>query len=269
MIVQDPGPEAPPDRPRLVITMAQHTATAGQLAAALGGGLVERPEPFEEFVETVASHDAGWAAFDGRAPIDLSTGLPFHLLDTPPAEAALTPSVSADVNEKRSPWSGLLSSLHSSGLYNGRFGTSEPVVLDLLPVEHRPTFEAILKQEAARRDRLRSQIEVDEAMLWHAYLCLQFCDAVALWLQSTAPARRAGARFENVPTAVGADLVSVVVEVSGDSEVAVSPWPFGAHAVGVEVSGRWIRPAENQAALDRFMAEAPVDRESVQLVRFR
>ena len=50
----------------------------------------------------------------------------------------MTSRLSPDFNERHHPYCGLLSSMHSWGLYNGRYGLSKLVLLDNIPPDDRP-----------------------------------------------------------------------------------------------------------------------------------
>ena len=56
MIVQS----APENGPRLVITMVEHTALAGQAARAFGNDRFETVSPADEMLYVIDNHDAGW-----------------------------------------------------------------------------------------------------------------------------------------------------------------------------------------------------------------
>ena len=79
MIVQS----ASDGQPRLVITMAEHTALSGQAARAFGNDRFEPVSPVEEMLYIIENHDAGWADLDQQAPADAGTGLPYNLVETP------------------------------------------------------------------------------------------------------------------------------------------------------------------------------------------
>jgi hypothetical protein len=126
MIIQT----APAGEPRLAIMMHEHTALSGQFARAFGNEQFEAVRPCELMFYAVSHHDAGWAEFDGDPVTDETTGLPYNLVDTPAQYITTTSRGSPDFNERHHPYCGLLSSMHSWGLYNGRYGISNQVLIN-------------------------------------------------------------------------------------------------------------------------------------------
>jgi hypothetical protein len=119
---------APEGEPHFVITMAEHTEMCGQLARAFGNDCFDRLDPFEEAVYVVENHDRGWDGYDANPGIDPVTRLPYIMARTPISDIVKTNVGSPDFNEAHHPYCGLLSSMHSVGLYNGRYGFSQFVV---------------------------------------------------------------------------------------------------------------------------------------------
>ena len=103
MIVQT----APDGEPRLVITMAEHTALAGQVARAFGNDRFGPIAPAEQMFYVIDNHDAGWADLDREAPADAGTGLPYNLVETPFEKIVKTSAASPAAGEtslwRRSP----------------------------------------------------------------------------------------------------------------------------------------------------------------------
>ena len=203
MIVQS----APPEEPRFVITMAQHMTFAGQLARAFGNDDFEPVEPREAVLYIVDHHDAGWADLDAEGRIDPATGLPYNLVQTPFSEIVKTSAASPAFNSRHHAYCGLLSSMHSWGLYNGRYGMSDHVLLDSLAAENRATAEGMLNGELERQARLKHALAenpdtaawVDEAQVMQNYKQLQFFDTMALYFNCNGAADREPKAFTHVP----------------------------------------------------------------------
>ena len=64
-------------------------------------------------IHVISHHDAGWVEFDRDPQIDPKTGLPYNLVETPPAFIIETSRLSPDFNQRQHPYCGLLSSMHS------------------------------------------------------------------------------------------------------------------------------------------------------------
>jgi hypothetical protein len=101
-----------------------------------------------------------------------------------------TSKPSPDFNEAHDPFSGLLSSMHSWGLYNGRYGLSDLVLLDKVAEQNLSAAEKMLSLEEARQERLKDRLravpetrdKVGDDQLMQAYKQLQFFDTLALYL---------------------------------------------------------------------------------------
>lgn len=269
MIVQDAGP----DQTYFVIKMADHTAVAGQLARAFGNERFGPLEPAGVFEDVIANHDAGWAELDARVLQDPGTGLPYHLVNTPLAEMVRTSSKSPDANQAVHPYAGIISSMHSYGLYHGRYGLSDKLFIELLPDELLPYVTEMLGEEVARQERLKAQLAADDTTaawvtdeaLFRNYKLLQFFDTFALYLQCDPPGQRGSSEFMNVPQRQGDDVTITATETDA-STVAVTPWPFAGDSLTVATSGRVMTPAEPGTDLVPVFEATPVTQQEVTLV---
>ena len=153
MIIQT----APAGSPRLAIMMYEHTALSGQFARAFGNDEFEPLSPLDPMVYIISHHDAGWIEFDRDPVIDEKTGLPYNLIETPAEFITVTSKQSPDFNERQNPFCGLISSMHSWGLYNGRYGLSQHVLIKQFPEKERPIAERMLDGELARQKRLKAE----------------------------------------------------------------------------------------------------------------
>lgn len=131
---------APEGAPRFVMRMSEHTALSDQFAEAFGKADFE-PVEDEASRYIIANHDTGWADLDAEFRVDPNTGYPYNLSETPFELIMGTSSGSPDFNERHDPFSGLLSSMHSWGLYNGRYGLSDVVLLDKVAEQNVPAAE--------------------------------------------------------------------------------------------------------------------------------
>ena len=161
MIIQT----APAGTPRLAIMMYEHTALSGQFARAFGNEQFEALSPLEPMIYVVSNHDAGWVDFDRDPASDEKTGLPYNLIETPAELITVTSRRSPDFNERHHPYCGLMSSMHSWGLYNGRYGLSKLVLINNIPPQDRPIADRMLAGELERQKRLKEQIAKDPRVL--------------------------------------------------------------------------------------------------------
>jgi hypothetical protein len=275
VIVQQLASTATPDAPRFVIAQLEHSRLAGRFAEAWGNHTFAPLEPHELMVQLAIDHDRGWDVVDDELGCDPSTGLPWNLVRTPLPALVRSSRRGPDLNEATHPLLGLLSSMHTWGLFHGRYGLSDKIFVDLVPAEHRGAVDEMLAHERARQARLRARLAgdpesavwVEEVRLFHNYKLLQFFDTLALYFNCTAPADRRVATFPSVPVEVGAD-VTITVRPLGPGRYQVTPYPFAAAPLVVTCAGRWLRPHDDlePAAGARAFANAPGDLETITLV---
>jgi hypothetical protein len=265
---------APQAAPRFAIPMDEHTGLAGQFARAFGNERFEPLEPRDLLLFLVANHDKGWTSYDAAPKTDPRTGLPYNLVDTPAEDIVKTSAASPDFNEKHHPYCGLLSSMHSWGLYNGRYGLSDKVLIDTISAKDRPLAQRMLEGELIRQERLKAQLAkdpktaawIEEGHLLQNYKQLQFFDTFALYFNRTHEAERTEARFEHVPMNAREDA-TITVRPVGPASYALSPYPFNHSPARFEFSGRYIHASERGSDTDwaAIFASAPQERQSFTL----
>jgi hypothetical protein len=271
MIIQT----APAGEPRLAVMMHEHTALAHQFARAFGNNRFEPAEPADLMCHVVLHHDAGWFEFDRDPATDPTTALPYNLVDTPAQYIAGTSRRSPDYNQRHHPFCGLVSSMHSWGLYNGRYGLSAMVLIDRIPAPDRPLVQRMLDDELERQARLKRELAknpatagwIDEPRLFQSYKQLQFCDTLALYFNRVHPGERGEATFTHVPRNAGEDA-TITVRPQQPGVYALSPWPFASESAEFAYAGRHISPGqhERQGGWPNVLRQAPTVWERVRLV---
>ena len=270
MIVQS----AKPGEKHFVITMEQHTAFSAQLAVAFGNDEFETIEPRSVMLHVIENHDAGWRELDAIAPRDPETGLPYNLVKTPFARIVETSSASPNFNGKTHPYCELLSSMHSWGLYNGRYGMSEKVLLDSLADENRIEADEMLGAEVSRQTKLKAALAdnpetagwVEEAHLLQNYKQLQLFDTMALYFNCFHEGNRGQDSFTHVPRSSTSDTTISIKEL-GDGKYGLHPFPFNDDNLEVNFNGRYILPASDDDKLGEVLSSAAVESQKVKLVR--
>jgi hypothetical protein len=271
MIVQT----APAGTAHFVILQTDHARTAGQFAAAFGNEQFSPLTPEEPMLFMTAHHDEGWAEVDAGARIDPATGLPYHLSQTPLDLLMITASGSPDFNEAFHPYAGLISSMHTYGLYHGRYGLSDWISIDHISGPLRPKVEAMLEAEVERQKRLKVRLRadsefcalVDEEVIFHNYKLLQFFDTLSLYFQLTGEADRGESRFLNVPMRVGDD-VTVTISRQEPGLYVLDPFPFACDPLEVFTLGRYLLPWDGEdEAVDMagIMVQTTLDRQTYTL----
>ena len=266
---------APTGQPRLAVMMHEHTALSGQFARAFGNAAFEPIKPLDLMVHVIANHDAGWAAFDRDPVTDPATGLPYNLTETPAELIVPTSKGSPDFNVRQHPYCGLLSSMHSWGIYNGRYGLSKMVLVDRIPPSGRPIVDAMLAGELERQRALKSDLAktpdgaawIEERQLFQNYKQLQFCDTLALYFNRVHPSERGEQVFEHVPVSKNQDA-TVTIRPHGGGAYAMTPFPFAAAGSTFAFAGRPISPGQHlrEGGWPSVLAKAPTEWESFRLV---
>lgn len=260
MIVQD----NPTGAERFVMTMDQHTAFADQLAEEFGNETFA-PIENQSVRYVIANHDAGWKKIDPDVHINPATGFPYHLSETPFEYTSQTMQGSPDFNTKYDALAGLLSSMHTAGLLNGRYGLAPPGILARFEGEKKAFAEGVLSDELARQDTLKALISVDEAFVWTAYKQLQFFDMLSLYFHSKAEGSRGTESFPDVPTRNGAD-VTIKISEEENRTYALNPYPFKNNSVELSFYGRWMPSlTETQSGRIAFK-ETAISKQTVTLL---
>ena len=269
MILQNADSSQPDQGTRFVIKNIEHAALAAQLAKNFGNDEFATPEPFDELLFLAAHHDHGWQSLDEDPPVNDKDGLPFNLVDTPIEHIILTSKASPDFNEKHSPFCGLISSMHTYGLYNGRYGLSDAINMDWVPESSRADVDLMLAGETERQSRLKKELENsslnDEELIFTAYKFLQFVDACALYFNMNAAGQRGNARFQNVPKSPGEDVeIEVTEDLSG--RYRFKPYPFRREKLELYFEGRYMQPGDLKQGSGKAMKSKVTRRQTMEIV---
>ena len=276
---------APEGEPHFVITMAEHTEMCGQMARAFGNDRFERLDPFEELVHVVENHDRGWDGYDANPGIDPVTHLPYIMARTPISDIVKTNVGSPDFNEAYHPYCGLLSSMHSVGLYNGRYGFSQFVIRTQtttslsVPHVYRPLVDAVLEHELARQTRLKSTLSqsttgrswIEQQHLFQNYEQLQFFDTLSIYFHLRHASERGAQVYVHVPMSRDVDTTITLKKID-ERTYSLDPFPFGSDQLRLVSRGRYVAQFPEDFPPERVGASLcalPADRQSYELVPAR
>tara|TARA_Y100000590_G_scaffold12455_4_gene15175 strand:- start:1483 stop:2301 length:819 start_codon:yes stop_codon:yes gene_type:complete len=258
-----------------VIKMSEHTALAGNLARFFGNSRFEPIKPREPMLFVIDNHDIGWRELDERAPADPKTGLPYNLVETPFEEIIKTSSRSPERNSSEHAYCGLISSMHSWGLYNGRYGMSDLVLLDNLASDNKVEASRMLDGEIRRQTELKAKLASDpktagwikKEKLFQNYKQLQFFDTLALYFNCTHEKHRTKTTFLHVPQTKDED-VEVTITPKGNGDYSFAPYPFKQDKIDVEFSGRYLDPAKTTGGeeIGEIIKKTPIEKQTVRLV---
>lgn len=263
-----------PGKPNFAIEQPDHTRTCGQLARAFGNAEFNPPTPKDLVVYIVEHHDEGWSPVDALREQSPTTGLPHHLTQTPLPYLIRTSQGSPDFNEKHHAYCGLLSSMHTYGLFNGRYGLSDFIFIDKITAEHKAVADEMLANELTRQARLKADLATDsvsstwieENALFNNYKLLQFFDTLSLYFHTTHAEARKEAKFLNVPDGKCNDL-TLTITPREDGSYVLSPWPFESDAVEVNVEGRYITSQPQGTDFKTIFDQISKDKQTYRLVK--
>ncbi|HCU90675.1 MAG TPA: hypothetical protein DGR97_12060 [Gammaproteobacteria bacterium] len=269
MIVQT----AEEGREHFVITMDQHTALSAQFAEHFGNDEFESVKPREQMLHIIANHDIGWRELDASALRDPATGLPYNLVQTPFEQIVATSKLSPDRNGNTHAYCELMSSMHSWGLYNGRYGMSEKMLLDSLAAENRATADTMLDKEKARQDQLKATLKedsetaewIEDEHLFQNYKQLQFFDTFALYFNCVQESERQEACFSHIPMSATKDT-NVEIKPLGGGEYSMNPFPFDVDGVEMTFEGRLLAPVDEGDNVREQLNAVPVTTQTFRLV---
>ena len=271
MIVQS----APNQEQHFVIIQTDHARMSGQLAKAFGNEDFAPLKP-AQFVQFVAEHhDEGWVETDEKVMADPETGFPYHLTKTPISELIQTSRKSPAFNEAHHPYCGILSSMHTTGLFNGRYGMSDFIFIDKMPAEYRQPANEMLKNERVRQERLIEQLQnhpitadwVTKQNLFHNYKLLQFFDTLALYFHMTHSTLRQNSLFLNVPRGVNDDVTVTIEPVDVIAGIyQLSPFPFAGNSATFRYQGRWMTPQPSGTDLKAALMSIEATEEVVKII---
>lgn len=270
---------APEGEPHFVSTMIEHMEFCSQMARSFGNDAFETVRPAEALY-AIENHDRGWDDYDQQPGFNSSTRLPYRIGQMPADDAIKTNRGSPDHNERHHPYSGLLSSMHTWGLYNRRYGYSQFIVGTRtsisVPVaaEDRKNIDAMLADELKRQDQLRKLLMststelANEGMILQNYKQLQFIDTLALYFHTRHATERSDETYIHVPMNCEIDA-NVVVRKLSDTTYSADPFPFNNETVSLACAGRYVMPfasGNEPADLGSILRALPTDRQVVHLV---
>jgi hypothetical protein len=259
--------------PQFVIRQVDHARLAGKLAEAFGNADFDPPRPREQMLFVAAHHDDGWAAIDAQPPRAPLTHLPYQFTETPAALLVRIHAQSPDLNEAHHPFCGLLASMHTWGLYNGRYGLSDQQSAHAINPADRPAVQTMLQAELARQGQLQGQLAADpemaawvtDAYLFYCYQQLQFFDRLSLYFCLGNPAHPAPATFARVPRSPGVEA-TIRLDPLRPGFYGLAPYPFSQDFLELHLTGRYLLPVPPEASLAEALNGMLDERQRIMLV---
>ena len=214
-----------------IVRQVDHQAQCGQMAAAWGNASVARIDHWGDIARAAAVHDEGWRRVDSR-PSLAADGRPedFPRIDRARHVALYEEAIVRAAAQ--SARTGLLVSMHGTGLHQHRLGLDGP---PLTSGGHDPAVQMFLASEERRQDELRAEIGNDLSLgtwAWDAYRLIQTWDALSLYLSWRGLPQGADGVLPRVPRGPGDEGTALMLAPLGRTTASCDPFPF----VGTEVT---------------------------------
>lgn len=258
-----------PDSGRLrLILQTDHAALAAQFAAAWGGGEFAAPEPRGPVRLAAEIHDHGWQAWEVDPRIQPDSGHPYDFLGLPAGDHVELYRRGIQIAVDHHPYTGLLVSLHGTGLYKQRFGFMPELPYKEVTSEFRHTVDEYLAEQERLQADLRAILQPDESTVWTHYRWLQIWDLISLFLCMSEPSERRRLSLGSVPAAPGGQEIKMSIHGAGPGLFGVTPWPFEPDMVQVSLPVRYVtdRHYESDAAFQEAFHSAPTQAVNLTLI---
>lgn len=227
-----------PDGSLVLIGQTDHSRFVGQLAAHWGNRDFESPQPYDAVVRAATYHDYGWLRYETSPLIRPESGEPYAFLQVPMTDKQLgSYQWALDWMADIDPYSGLIVSMHRTGLWQARYGTiKHPAGRYNLTALSPEVQTFIARNEVWQKAQ---QATLDAKGVWTNYRLMQVWDLLGLYFCCQEPYED---HIEPVPVSYSAgDDAGVRLEMkpAGVRRVAFDPYPFD------------VRPCRAQLAFKR------------------
>jgi len=250
-----------------LVTHPDHARLAGQFAEHWGNERFVSPEPRNDVLEGISTHDDGWAARDAAPeitrqgkPSAFSTELvgkysAFEEIDLLDYLAVRRRAVDAVI--RRNAYAGLLVSMHTFDLLANRADRSTIRADQLL------ILDAFLEDQKGLQHKVRSQLNGDSRYqatdvsvegIENHFRLLQACDNLSLLTCVDYPG---SANLLHALPVTGNRREPVIVEHIGVRHFRLAPYPFDTSPLTFEFPARLVKPlsfASKEELREKFNA---------------
>ena len=243
----------------ILVGQTDHSRFVGTLAAHWGNADFETPKPYDSVVRAATFHDYGWLRYETSPLIRPETGEPYSFLQVPMTDTQLGAYQWAlDWMADIDPYSGLIISMHRTGLWKGRYDTIKHPAWRYNLTTLSPEVQAFIAHNEAWQERARASLDTKDVLT--NYRLLQIWDILGLYFGCQEPYED---YIDPVPVGyAGADDagVKLTMKPAGAKRVAVDPYPFDVRPCRVQLSFKRVaqRTFENVEAFRRAWFQADV-----------
>ena len=216
-------------------------------------------EPYDSVVRAATFHDYGWLRYETSPLIRPETGEPYPFLQVPMSDTQLGAYQWAlDWMADIDPYSGLIVSMHRTGLWKGRYDTIKHPAWRYNLTTLSPEVQAFVARNEAWQERQRAPLDANG--VWTNYRLMQVWDLLGLYFCCQEPVED---HVEPVPTGYdGArdDGVTLTMKPAGANRVAFDPYPFDVRPCRVQLTFKRVarRTFEDVEAFRRAWFQAEV-----------
>jgi len=221
-----------------LIGQTDHSRFVGQLAAHWGNREFDSPQPYDAVVRAATFHDYGWLRYETSPLIRPETGEPYPFLQVPMTDKQLgSYQWALDWMDDIDPYSGLVVSMHRTGLWQGRYGKIKHPAGRYNLTTLSPEVQAFIAHNEAWQKG--QQATLDTKGVWTNYQLMQVWDLLGLYFCCQEPYED---HIEPVPVSYssgGDGGVRMSMKPVGPRRAAFDPYPFD------------VRPCRAQLAFKR------------------
>jgi len=233
-----------------LIGQTDHSRFVGQLAAHWGNREFEAPRPYDSVVRAATFHDYGWLRYETSPLIDQASGEPYPFLQVPMTERQLGGYQWAlDWMTDIDPYSGLIVSMHRTGLWKGRYQKiKHPAGRYNLTVLS-PEVQAFVARNEAGQEKARAAFDAKE--VWTNYRLMQVWDLLGLYFCCQEPNEDF---VDPVPVGYGGgedEGVRLALKPLASGQVSFDPYPFDVRPCRVQLTAKRL-PQQSYPSLEVF-----------------
>ena len=221
----------------VLVGQTDHSRFVGQLAAHWGNGDFESPKPYDSVVRAATFHDYGWLRYETSPLVRPESGEPYPFLQVPmTAQQLAAYQWALDWMADIDAYSGLVISMHRTGLWQGRHGTIKHPAGRYNLTALSPEVRAFIAHNEAWQARQRALL--DDKAVWTNYRLLQVWDLLGLYFGCQEPYEDHVAPVPIGYTGGEDDGVRMTMTPAGSRRVAFDPYPFDVRPCRVQLAFR-------------------------------
>ena len=219
----------------ILIGQTDHSRFVGQLAAHWGNGDFEALKPYDSVVRAATFHDYGWLRYETSPLIHPESGEPYPFLQVPMTDTQLgSYQWALDWMADIDPYSGLIVSMHRTGLWQRRYQTIKYPAGRYNLTTLSPEVQAFIAHNETWQKRRRATL--DAKGVWTNYRLMQVWDLLGLYFGCQDPYDD---YIEPVPVSyAGADDdgVRMTMKAADRTHVTFDPYPFDIRPCRLQLS---------------------------------